>query len=365
MASGLTVVSNRLLDWVRSRPASCCCLGGAARPPRARRDRRRRALGMGGAFVAVADDASRECLEPGRPRDRCAGECRPRRHADDRSPRSRRAGPGAAPGGPGALRGRRASRRRPVLLPSDARCGHTAAPAGPAGPGRQDTARGRIALAFDPQRRGQRWCSRSRDFLVVGRHREVRTAAAAPRRSCRRTSVDAALDQVDDLERHGRDDGATSTWAPWRPRAVPAGLVGEEPGGAPRSDRDGGRPRSASNARCAVGAPRPGTGVDAALVVAVDADLDAVPRRRATGATLAVGGERWLAAAPGRPAGRAAGPARRARPVASGGASVAVKTGVFVDGHVAAGPDGAERSSSPAAGWCSRAQRDGSAGRDS
>ena len=33
-----------------------------------------------------------------------------------------------------------------------------------------------------------------------------------------------------------------------------------------------------------------------------------------------------------------------ARPVATGGVSVAVKTGVYVDGHVAAGPDGSERS---------------------
>ena len=79
--------------------------------------------------------------------------------------------------------------------------------------------------------------------------------------------------------------------------------------------------------------------------VAIDADLTTTDAPDGERRSLAIGGERWLGHAR-RLALRAGGRVQTtgdARPVASGGASVAVIQGVFVEGQVTGGADAAGR----------------------
>jgi hypothetical protein len=299
-----------------------------------------RALGMGGAFTAVADDATAAWWNPAGLSTLLADaviEGGSDAVVDD---------PGAAIAGDGAWRARplAVSVAFPMLGVSfnhlsvnEIRLSSTAA----AGPGRQDPAARIRSIGLSSV--GVTLVQSLGDAVVVGSTVRLLRGGVASAAPVSGTTVDQGLDAARELDPEGRtvldaDVGVLAFAGPVRLALVgrnlgghrfETGLAGEEPFRLERQVRVG-----AAFGSGPAWARR-------AWTLAADADLTTVHAADGDRRSLAVGGERWIGQAK-RVAVRAGGRIQtigEARPVASGGASVALMTGVYVEGQVSGGGD--------------------------
>jgi hypothetical protein len=212
-------------------------------------------------------------------------------------------------------------------------------------PGRKDPTAGPRLRSFDSSSLGVTLVQSLGDWAVVGSTVRLVHAGAASAPVAPGMSVGAALDAAGTLDTADRtvadvDVGALVFAGPLR-----LGVVGRNLGDH-RFDTDVGDGFEVQRT-VRVGAAF-GTGpawVRRDWTVAVDADLTTTDAPDGERRSLAIGGERWLGHAR-RLALRAGGRFQTtgdARPVASGGASVAVIRGVFVEGQVTGGADAAGR----------------------
>lgn len=298
-----------------------------------------RALGMGGAFVAVADDASATWWNP-------AG-------------LSTLLGDGVIDGGTESLVedaagpiDRGAWRARPlgvaIALPmggfsfnrlSVKEIRHSATAATERG--RQDTRHVALARAFQSTGVGVTLVQSLGDLIVVGTTLRVLNGSAGAAAVDSDEGIDAALDAAGGLDRRGRtvvdaDLGALAFAGPVRLALVARNL------GAHRFETgiEGEDVELARQVR--VGAALGGGPAwrRRDWTLAVDADLTTTHAADGDRRSVALGGERWLGGR--RVALRAGARAQTVgdlRPVATAGASVAVRTGTFVEGQVSGGGD--------------------------
>jgi len=300
-----------------------------------------RALGMGGAFTAVADDASATWWNPAGLSTLLADFV-----VETGSDRLL-----ASPDAPAD--GRAAWRARPftvaVALPmlgfsfnhltvQDIQPTATAS----AAPGRQDPAAIGMARAFDLSSVGVTLVQSLGDYLVVGGTVKLLHGGAASEAVLPGTSIDSALDAVQRLDLASRtvadaDVGALAFAGPVRLALVGRNLGSHRFGSG--SDAEMFRLERNVRAGVAVGPAPPWS--RRGWTVALDADLTTTHAPDGDRRSLALGGERWLGTSK-RVAVRGGGRVQTTgdvRATASGGASVAVKTGVFVEGQVSGGGD--------------------------
>jgi hypothetical protein len=300
-----------------------------------------RALGMGGAFTAVADDATATWWNPAGLSTLLADVVL------DAGSDTLLASPDAPADGHAAWRARPFALA--VALPmlgftfnhltmQDIRA---IAPAG-ATPGRQGPAGVGMARAFDLTSAGVTLAQSVGDYLVVGGTVRVLHAGAVSEAVLSGTSVESALDAVQRLETTDRtvadaDLGALAFAGPIRLAVVARNLGSHRFG----SGTDEEMFQLERNVRlgAAVG---PGPAWNRrAWTLAFDADLTTTHAPDGDRRTAAVGGERWLGTSK-RVAVRTGARVQTTgdlRATASGGASVAIKSGVFVEGQVTGGGD--------------------------
>ena len=183
------------------------------------------------------------------------------------------------------------------------------------------------------------------DYLVVGTTVRLVSGGGAEATAAASGGWDAAFDQVEGIETTSSTTGDVDLGVMTSVGRFRIGLLARNLA-APEFDLEMAaepvRLERHVRAGVAYGAGWPAT---SALVVAVDADLTDVPSPSGERRDLAAGVEGWLAQRRvGLRGGMRASVLGDARPVATGGVSVAIKTGVYVDGHVAGGGDGSERS---------------------
>jgi hypothetical protein len=305
-----------------------------------------RAQGLAGAFVAVADDASAVVWNPAGLATGAFASVVIEGTGVDR-PAS--GPPGAPSAGAGAGNGALIALGLPPLGLSYARLRIDAAvsapPAGAEAGGRDLGETGLQVQSLVTHNVGVTLLHSLTDYLVVGTTvRLVRgggVAATVPAAG----GWDAAFDRVEDLETTSSTKVDVDLGVMTSVGRVRVGLLARNLA-APAFDLEGGREplRLDRHVRAGV-AYGPGWPATSPLVVAVDADLTEVPSPSGERRDIAAGVEGWLAQRRvGLRGGMRASALGEARPVATGGVSVAIKTGVYVDGHVAAGGDGAERS---------------------
>ena len=301
-----------------------------------------RALGMGGAFTAVADDATATSWNP-------AGLSTLLADAVLDGGTDDLIDDGDRPiGGGGAWRARPLgiAVAAPMIgfsfnhqTVNDIRSATDLRP-----PGRKDPTIGPRVRRFDSSSLGVTLVQSLGDWLVVGSTLRLLHAGTASAPATPGASVDAALDAAGTLDTADRtvadvDVGALVFVGPMR-----LGIVGRNLGDH-RFEAAGGVDAFEVERAVRVGAAF-GTGpawVRRDWTVAVDVDLTTTHAPDGDRRSLALGGERWLGHAH-RFAGRGGGRFQTtgdARPVASGGASVAVIRGVFVEAQVTGGADAA------------------------
>jgi hypothetical protein len=305
-----------------------------------------RAQGMGSAFVAVADDASAVVWNPaglatgalaslvieGTDVDRPA----------DHPPDARLAGAGR---GNGTL----IAASLPPLGLSYARLridtAMTAPPAG-AGVGSRETGQpGLQVRSLVTHNVGVTLLHSLTDYLVVGTTVRLVSGGGAETTAPASGGWDAAFETLEDVETTSSTTGDVDLGVMTSVGRVRVGLLARNLA-APAFDLGAGAEpfRLDRHVRAGV-AYGPGWPSTSSLIVAMDADITEVPSPSGDRRDIAAGVEGWLAQRRvGLRGGMRASALGEARPVATGGVSVAIKTGVYVDGHVAAGGDGAERS---------------------
>jgi len=205
-----------------------------------------------------------------------------------------------------------------------------------------------VARAFDVSSAGITLVQSIGDYLVVGGTVKLLHGGAASQAVLSGTSVESALDAVQRLDTTDRtvgdaDVGALAFAGPVRLAVVARNLGSHRFG----SGMDEGMFRLERNVRvgAALGPAPPWS--RRAWTLALDADLTTTHAADGERRAIAIGGERWLGTSK-RLALRAGGRVQTTgdlRATVSGGASVAVKTGVFVEGQVSGGGDQA------ATGW--------------
>jgi hypothetical protein len=299
-----------------------------------------RALGMGGAFTAVADDATATWWNPAGLSTLLADavlEGAAEDLVDD---------PDAPVRAGGAWRARPFSIAVafPMLGASFNRLTVEEirpSPTGTTEPGRQDPA-ARVR-AFDLSSVGVTVVQSLGDAVVVGSTIRLLHAGAAAASPLPETTVDAALDAAGGLDTNERtvadaDVGVMAFAGPVRLALVgrnlgghrfETGVEGDEAFRLERTVRLG----------AAVG-PGPAW-ARRAWTLSLDADLTTVHAADGDRRSLAFGGERWLGHAQrvGIRAGGRVQTVGEARAVATGGGSVALKKGVYVEAYVAGGGD--------------------------
>jgi hypothetical protein len=208
-------------------------------------------------------------------------------------------------------------------------------------PVRQDRSAVSVVRRLETQHVGVSLAQSLGDAVVAGATVRVVSGAIATALSASDATLDTALDAAGDLDTHGQtrvtaDVGVLAFIGRLRLGLSARNLT------APRfADRAGGRFTLDRQVR--LGAAY-GGGAPAyqrrSWTAALDADLtdvDAVDGRRRA---LAIGGERWLA---GERVSIRAGACMQtvdaARPEASGGVSVAIRSGMFVEGAISGGAD--------------------------
>jgi len=298
-----------------------------------------RAQGMGGAFVAVADDATATWWNPAGlasgayfnavlERDRVQEPSTDRDPAGQPRPASRVDAGGFATAFP-AL-GLSYYRLRVSEI-------RAASPTGGSGPGRQDQGPAAAGLSSLVLRQFGATVGQSLgDHLVVGAtlklvHGTVAGASVAP--------SDASLDRAASLDGPGQTHGDVDLGAMAVFGVARLGLAVRNVT-RPTFGEGTDQMTLARQARAGVALTSGGYGALAALTVAVDADLT----RRTTPAgderRVAAGVETWLL---GRRLGVRGGVSRStvgtARGAGSGGVSVAVKSGLYVDAEATGGSD--------------------------
>ena len=304
-----------------------------------------RALGMGGAFTAVADDATATWWNP-------AGLSTLLADAVIDGGTDDLIEDGDRPIGE-----RGAWRARPLgiavaapmvgfsynhLTVRDIRPSTT----GAGGPGRQDPATGSRVRAFNSSSLGVTLVQSLGDWLVVGSTLRLLRAGSAAAVVAPGLSVDSALDAAGALDTADRTVADVDVGALVFAGPVRLGIVGRNLGDhrfESAADVDAFEVQRNVRLGAAFGPGYPWA--RRAWTIAVDADLTTTQGVDGDRRALAVGGERWLGHAH-RLAVRAGGRFQTrgdARPVASGGASVAVIQGVFVEGQVTGGADAAGR----------------------
>jgi hypothetical protein len=295
---------------------------------------------MGGAFTAVADDASATWWNPAALSTLLADavlEGGSERLVDD---------PDAPAGTSGAWRARpfAIAAAFPMLGVSFNRLTVKeirVLPTGAAGPGRQDPA-ARLS-AFELSSVGVTLVQSVGDVLVLGSTLRLLHGGAAGAPTLPGTSVDEGLDAAGQLETADRtvadaDVGLLAFAGPVR-----LALVGRNLGGH-RFETGRAGDESFQLARIVRVGAAVGNGPPWARrswTLALDADLTTVDAADGERRSLAIGGERWLGHDQ-RVALRAGGRVQTvgdARATASGGASVAVTRGVYVEGQVSGGGD--------------------------
>jgi F plasmid transfer operon, TraF, protein len=301
-----------------------------------------RALGMGGAFTAVADDATATWWNPAGLSTLLAdavidgGADDLIDHADQQ----------IGEGGAWRARPFGIAVAAPVvgfsfnrLSVRDIRSATDGRP-----PGRKDPTIGPAVRTFESSSLGVTLVQSLGDWFVVGSTLRLLRAGTGSAPVAADASVDSALDAAGTLDTADRtvadvDVGALVFVGPMR-----LGIVGRNLGDH-RFEAAGGNVAFEVERAVRVGAafgPGPAW-VRRDWTVAVDADLTTTDAPDGERRSLAIGGERWLGHAH-RLAVRAGGRFQTtgdARPVASGGASVAVIRGVYVEAQVTGGADAA------------------------
>jgi hypothetical protein len=308
-----------------------------------------RALGMGGAFVAVADDGTAAYWNPGglaagATVDACLGYAT-----------SWRADGGGSGGGPAS---RTETTAFCLAMPAFAfsynrlhgtGAGGAMAPTGTSAGDRQDLRpRGAGVSSLDTRQFGATLVQSLLPGLAVGATVKYVRGRAGAGQAAADLDAEGLLDQAADLP--GRvshafdaDVGAMGTVGWFRAGLVVRNLL------APGFETDTGLVlRLHRQARAGV-AITPGR--DASLhasedgwIVAVDADLTRTPAADGDRRMVAAGAERWLAGhRVGLRGGVRANTVGAARPVGAAGISVAVKKGVLVEAHVARGGQDADQ----------------------
>jgi hypothetical protein len=213
---------------------------------------------------------------------------------------------------------------------------------GAGAPGRQDPAAVGVARAFDVSSAGVTLVQSLGDYVVVGGTLKLLHGGAVSEAVLSGTPVDSALDSVQRLDTADRtvadaDVGALAFAGPVRLALVARNLGSHRFGSG--TDADMFRLERNVRVGVAVGPAPPWS--RRAWTLAFDADLTTTHAPDGDRRTAAFGGERWLGTSR-RIALRAGGRVQTTgdlRATASGGASLAVKSGVFVEGQVSGGGD--------------------------